>query len=206
MKRIAVVEDHKIVRRGLSSLLSGTTGQASVVEVGSREELLNLLRTDSIDALVLDLAFAGNGFQLLREIRELHPQLPVVLFGGQNCASFAVRALRAGATAYVHNETEPEELIQIVGHATGTRSELARLADVLRHVTEAEMKEPHEMLSPREFEIFHYIAEGETVGEIARRLNLSVKTISTYRSRILEKMSFSNNVDIMRYALLNGPL
>ncbi len=207
MKRVAVAEDHRIVRRGLAVLLGEGGEIASPTEVESRGELFGLLRTRAVDVLVLDFAFAGDGLQILREIRRLYPALPVVVFSAQKSEPFAVRALRAGATAYIHNETAPEELVWIIRQAANGAVEFSQpVADALRRMREADRKEPHEVLSPRELEIFRHIAEGKAVGAIARELNLSVKTVSTYRSRILEKMRFSTNADIMRYALLNGPL
>jgi DNA-binding NarL/FixJ family response regulator len=207
VKRVAIADDHLIVRRGLRVILSEATDVASAAEIGSREELFRLLRTGAIDILVLDVAFAGDGLQVLREIRRLYPTLAVVVFSAQGNAPFAARALRAGASAYVQNETAPEELVRIIHSVANGDADLRQAVfEAIRRGREIGEKEPHELLSPRELEIFGYIARGRTVSAIARELNLSVKTVSTYRSRILGKMRFSTNVDIMRYVLRNGPL
>ena len=204
IKRIVIAEDHRVVRRGLTAVLRAATG-VTVAEVVSRGDLFCRLRAREVDVLVMNLAFAGDGLQILREIRRLYPALPVVVFSMQNSEPFAIRAFRAGATAYVHDQTEPEEFVRIIHHIGGGEF-LQPAVETLRRIREQQRKEPHELLSPRELEVFRYIAEGHAVSAIARELNLSVKTVSTYRSRILQKMRFSTNTDIMRYALVNGPL
>ncbi len=207
MTLVAVADDHRLVRRGLSAILSGASDVAPA-EVGSSAELFDLLSARRIDVLVMSLSFAREGLEILRQVRRLYPRLPIVVFNAQDSEVLARRALRAGASAYIHNETAPEELLKIIHHVHrgGVEGGQSFAVDTLRRMVESKTKEPHEVLSPRELEVFRKIAEGKAVGAIARELNLSVKTVSTYRSRILEKMNFSSNADIMRYALLNGPL
>jgi DNA-binding NarL/FixJ family response regulator len=204
MIRIAMADDHAIVREGLKRILAKTGDLAVTGDVGSANELLTLLRSQTFDILVLDLTLGPrSGLELLKQVRSEFPRLPVLILSMHPGEEYALRALRAGAGGYVQKESAPEELVNAVRrvvaggtYVTGNVAE--RLA---MQFARAGPKAPHELLSDRELEVFLQLAAGKAVSEIAANLNLSVKTVSTHRSRILEKTGFQRNADIIRYAI-----
>jgi len=195
-----------VVRRGLKDLL-GESGDIVVQgEAGSGRELLDRLHENTWDIIVLDIHLPDqNGLDLLVELKRLRPELPVLILTICAEEQFAVRALRAGASGYVTKESAPEELIQAVRKVvTRGRYVSPGVAERLAHwVDAAAEKPPHDALSAREFQIFRLLASGRSVSRAAEEVCLSVKTVSTYRTRILEKMNLKTNADLTLYAVRN---
>jgi DNA-binding NarL/FixJ family response regulator len=205
MSRIVIADDHAIIRRGLSLIIS-QAGDLQTDDASSVDELFARLHASHADLLVLSISFCRNTVDVLRRVKSELPNLPVLMFNSQADDLAAMRALRAGASGYLQKESSPEELLtaihrltaggQYVSHAIAEKiaAELARGGDG---------EDLHERLSQRELEVFRLLGAGKAVGEIARKLKLSVKTVSTHRSRILEKTGMRNNAEIIRYAILN---
>lgn len=203
MIRIAIADDHAIVRKGLRQIISDTNDLSVTGEAGSAAELLTLLRSHSFDVLVLDLTLGvRSGFDLLEQIRSEFPRLPVVILSMHSEAFFATRALRAGALAYVQKEGAPDELLTAIRRTVAGRTYIsAAMAEKMATdlARGGGQVLPHERLSDREFEIFLHLGAGRTVTDIAHVLNLSVKTISSHRTHILEKTGLRDNADIVQY-------
>jgi len=208
MIRIAIADDHAIVRKGLEQIISRTHDMVVAGEAGSAEELLTLLRSARFDIVVLDLTLGlRSGIDLLKQVRSEFPSLPVLILRMHAEGLFAIRSLRAGASGYVQKEEAPEELVaairQIAAGRTYVSAAMAeRLAYGLSHADIAML--PHERLSDRELEVFRLLGHGKSVSDIADALNLSVKTVSTHRSRILEKTGFKNNAEVIHYVVTTG--
>ncbi len=204
--RFLVVDDHAVVRRGLAEILRDSFPGASCVEAADGSEGLRRFREGTWDAVVLDVELPDrSGLELLSEMKSRSPRTPVLVLSIHSEAAFAVRALKAGASAYLSKESAPEELVEAVRKArSGGRFVSASLAGRLADVVASGAREPHERLSEREFEVLRLIASGKTVSEIGVFLHLSVKTISTYRARILEKTGMKTNAELTRYAISRG--
>lgn len=205
MVRILLVDDHAVVRLGIRAILEDGLDGAEVSEAGSGDEALAALARP-FDAVVLDLSMPGrSGIDLLGEIVHRWPKLPVLIMSLHPEEHFAVRALRAGAAGYLTKAAAPEALIDAVQKVThGGKYISQAVAERLASDLGARTAVPHERLSDREFEVMRGIAEGNSVSEIATRMHLSVKTVSTYRARLLEKMGMESNAELTRYALQNG--
>lgn len=207
--RVLIADDHHLIREGLSRALTATTGISAVGEAGHGQEALDMVRAGGWDILILDINLPGkSGFDVLAELRQHEPPVPVLVLSMHPAMTFGVRALRAGAAGYLAKTSPTEELIKAVFRvASGGRYISAEIADRLaEHVAETSEMPPHELLSEREFQVLLSIGEGKTVGEIARALHLNVKTISTYRAHILEKMHLANNAQLMQYVLTHDLL
>jgi len=204
--RILIADDHAVVRHGLRMILAAAFKRASFGEAANSQQTLARVAQERWDVVILDLTMPGrSGHEVLLEIKRAHPLLPVLILSVHPEDQFAVRLLKAGAAGYMTKETAPEELVGAVRKAlAGGRyisSGLAeKMASLLVQDTDAA---PHETLSDREFLILRLIASGKSVGIIARELSLSVKTVSTYRGRLLEKMNLSNNAQLVHYAFQN---
>ncbi len=204
MISILIADDHAIVRQGLRKIIDDDDEMKVVGEASNGAELLNLIREDSVDVVILDISMPGrNGLETLKEIKRLYPQLPTIILSIHPEDQYAIRAFRAGAAGYMTKESAPEELVEGIKKAYGGGRYISpSVAELLAaHVETKTTDEPHTALSDREFEVFTLLANGNTVGHIAVGLNLSVKTISTYRTRILEKMGMTTNAELTRYAL-----
>lgn len=203
MIRVLIADDHAVVRRGVRMVLEGTSRIAVVAEAATGFEALDLARKCGIDVAVLDLSMPGpGGLEVLKQFKEEHPRLPVLILTMHPEDQYAVRAIRAGASGYLTKQSIPDELITAVETlAAGRRYITPAVAEILatevHHDTE---KPPHELLSDREYQVLLRIAAGKTVGEIAEELRLSPKTVSTYRTRILEKMALATNAELTHYA------
>jgi DNA-binding NarL/FixJ family response regulator len=207
MIRILIVDDHAILRRGLRALLSDAFHEAEFGEASNAEQALEQLGEKGWDVALLDITLPGkSGLDLLKEFKAARPRLPVLVLSVHPEDQFAVRALRAGAEGYMTKESAPEELVQAIRKIlAGGRYVSPTLAEELAlGLTKDFARTPHETLSDREYEVMCRIASGRTVTEIAGDLSLSVKTISTYRARILEKLGVKNSAEITRYAIRNG--
>lgn len=208
MKRLVLADDHTIVRRGLQHLIAETDDLTVVGEAESGDQLLAVLRSRGADAVVLDLSLgARDGLELLQHVRSEFPKLPVLILTMHAEELFAVRALRGGAAGFVQKNSDDATLLAAIRRvAEGGTYVSAALAeslarDVRRGAADAL---PHERLSSREFEVFRLLGRGKTVSEIARDLNLSVKTVSTHRSHILAKTMLHTNSEIVDYVTAHG--
>ncbi|MEW6360519.1 MAG: response regulator [Pyrinomonadaceae bacterium] len=206
MIKVIIADDHTIVRHGLVQILNSDPGIEVVGEAASGDEVLRMLRSIRADVVVLDITMPGrNGLETLKEIREMEPNLPVLILSMHPSDQYALRVLRAGASGYLTKETAPGELVHAIKHSFRGQKYLSpEVAELLAGYIQAGYEdEPHKRLSDREFEVFVSIGAGKSVSEIAEELYLSVKTVSTYRSRILEKTGLANNAEITRYCLEN---
>jgi len=207
MRRIIIADDHPVVRQGLKQIISRHTEPIEIDESGDGADLLRKLKTRNYDLVLLDIVMPGrNGFEILGEIREACPRVPVLIVSTYPEEQLAIRAIKAGASGYINKESAPEVLLSAIDHILGGRiyvsQEVAELMAL--DLRGARGANPHDRLSDREFEIFILIGKGVQPVEIARRLNLSIKTISTHRANILEKTGFQSNAEIMRYVIGNG--
>lgn len=206
MIRVLIADDHPLARRGLRDIFEDEADITIGAEAENGQEVLKAVREGRWDVLVLDLSMPGlSGLDLLKQLKSEKPGLPVLVVTMHPEKQYAVRALRAGASGYLTKGSPPEELIAAVRKlAAGGKYASSTLTETLvRRIDEPEDKMPHETLSDREFQVLCMVASGMTVSEIAHKLSLSVNTISTYRSRILDKMSMQNNAQLTRYAVDN---
>lgn len=203
---VVIADDHQLVRNGLKQLLAQHSDLRVIADCASGAETLRTLSSQHCHALLLDLSMADmSGIDVLRHVRNQHPSVGVLVVSGFPERQFGINVLRAGAHGFISKGADDKELLRAIRTvARGGRYVGPDLADLLLG-GDADGDElpraPHMLLSDREFQIFCKLAEGRTVSEIAEKLFLSVKTISTYRSRILEKMSMLTNADLTSYAL-----
>jgi two-component system, NarL family, invasion response regulator UvrY len=204
MIEILIVDDHAVVRTGLKQILSEISDMTITDEACDAREALDKIRTNNYSVVVLDIALPGkSGLDALKEIKTERPGLPVLILSMYPEDQYALRVLKSGAAGYMTKESAPEELVKAVRTVAGGKKYISpsvaeRLASQLDF---AGKKELHELLSDREYQVLCMIASGKPPGEIAEELSLSVKTISTYRSRILEKMNLNNNAELTTYAI-----
>lgn len=207
--RILAADDHVIVRKGLQLIIAWRPGWEIAAEASNVTELFDALASGPFDVLVLDLRLHGeSGIEILGRVRREYPQLPVLMLSSHPEEQYALHALRGGAGGYVQKDASAEEILEALERvAAGRRWVSSALAEQLANelVSPADRR-PHERLSLRELEVFRRLAIGESVTSIAKAMNLSVKTISTYRARILEKTGFHTNADIVAYAIRNNLL
>ncbi len=204
MIRVLIADDHAIVREGLKQIVAQTIDIKVVGEATNAGEVVPKVRSLKPDLLLLDISMPGrSGLDVLIEMRKDHPEIPVLILSLHTEDQYAVRTLKAGAAGYLTKESAPDELIAAIRKASsGGKYISSRLAERLAlHLVSDKTPNPHELLSNREFQVFRMIAMGKTVTEIGDELSLSVKTISTNRTRILEKMQMKNNAEITQYAL-----
>lgn len=204
MIRVVIADDHVVVRQGLVHILSEEHDMAVVGEASNAQELLATVRTQRCDAVVLDISMPGkSGLEALQELKREYPHLPVLVLSVYPEDQYAVPALKKGAAAYMTKDSAREELVRAIRKVvSGGRYVSPHLAEQLAvHVAIDTEKLPHEALSVREYQVLCRIASGKAMMEIADELSLSVKTISTYRARVLEKMSMKTNAELIRYAI-----
>jgi two-component system, NarL family, invasion response regulator UvrY len=201
--KILLADDHAVVRRGLKQILTDEFKNASYGEARNAQEALDLVWKQNWDVVVLDITMPGrSGLDVLQEIKRSKPRLPVLVLSMHPENQFAVRVLKSGASGYMTKESAPDELVGAVKRVlAGGRYVSNTLAENLAASLSVNQKAPQEKLSDREFQVLRLIASGRMVSEIAGELSLSVKTISTYRARILEKMGMKNNAELMHYAI-----
>jgi len=205
--RFLIVDDHPIVRRGLRELISEEFPGTELVECETGEAAVASVDAGAFDVALLDLSMPGRGgLDALKEIHARRPRLPVLVHTHHAEQQYAIRALRAGARGYITKDTAPEELVRAVREVVaGRRYVTAALAAEIASVVSADPERPlHDTLSDRELQVLQMIGVGKTVSDIAAELGLSDKTISTYRSRVLEKLHLRTTADLMRYALKGG--
>jgi two-component system, NarL family, invasion response regulator UvrY len=204
--KIIIADDHAVVRQGLKLILVQAFRKATFGEAQNAPEVLDLLKKDSWDALVMDLTMPGaNGLDLLKQIRHEHPDVPVLILSMHPEDQYAVRTLKAGAAGYLTKESASEELVDALHKILrGGKYINASVAEkLLLNLNSDSERPPHELLSDREYQVMSMIASGREVGQIAKELSLSVKTVSTYRARILEKMNMKTNAELTHYAIQN---
>ena len=203
MYRILLVDDHAVVRRGVRAILEDELAGVRVAEAADGDQALAAIE-QPLDAVVLDLSMPGrSGIDLLREMKHRKPRLPVLVMSLHAEEQFAVRALRAGASGYLGKSAAPEHLVPAITKvAAGGRYITESLAERLAaQIARPAAGAPHERLSDREFDVMRGLASGSSVSEIAAEMHLSVKTVSTYRARLLEKMGMTSNAELTRYAV-----
>jgi DNA-binding NarL/FixJ family response regulator len=208
MIRCLIADDHPIIRSGLRGLIQQHSDMAEPGEATTAAETLDLVRTSTWDLVILDINLPdASGIDVLRRIRHLRPDLPVLVLSAHAEEQFAVRSLRAGASGYLNKQSAADELIIAIRRVlAGRRYVSAALAERLAAALDATAteREPHDALSDREFEVLRLIGVGRAVSEIAESLHLSVKTVSTYRARILEKLSLKSTAELAAYAIRAG--
>jgi len=204
MIRILVADDHSVVRQGIKQIVADDPGMEVVAEAATGQEAVDLVLATPFDVVILDIAMPGkSGLDVLRELKAANPNLKVLVLSMYPEEQYAIRSLRDGASAYLTKGSPPEELIQAIKTvAAGKRYITPSIADRLAsYIEESSERPPHETLSDREMQVLVLIGSGKLVTEIANELKLSVKTVSTYRSRILMKMGMESNAQLIRYAL-----
>jgi len=206
MLKILIADDHPVFRRGLKQIIAETTDIVVADEAADGLEVLNKVKVGDFDVVLLDISMPGKtGIDVLAQLKYERPKLPVLMLSMHPEEQYAVRALRAGASGYLTKESAPDELVAAIRKvSTGGKYVSASLAERLASLLQKAEQLPHDILSRREYQVMCLMASGKTVSEIAKELSLSVKTISTYRSRILEKMKMKNNAELTRYAINNS--
>lgn len=206
MIRVLVVDDHSIFREGLKQILAETPDIRVAGEATDGRKALDVVQDDAWDVLVMDLSMPdGGGLEALSQVQALRPDLPVLILSMYPEDQYAIRVLRAGAAGYLSKAAAPDDLVGAIRKvATGGRFVSPETAERLAAQLGTDAyAHPHEALSDREFQVLRLIGSGHTVSDIADQLALSVKTISTYRSRLLEKMGMKSNAELTHYAIKN---
>lgn len=205
--KFLIADDHAIVRKGIIQLLREEFTDVEVTETSNSEEALEEVRRQILDFILLDISMPGrNGIETLKQMRAEGIKVPILMLSMHPEEQYAVRALKAGASGFLNKQSATEELLVAVHKVLAGRKYISSsLAEKLAgSLSENAEKREHELLSDREMQVLQRIASGKTVSDIADEISLSVNTISTYRTRILEKLSLHNNAELTRYALDNG--
>lgn len=207
MINVLIADDHTIVRHGLTQIVNGESDMTVVGEAQNGNEALELTAESTPDVVVLDITMPGkNGLETLKDIKRKQPNVSVIMLSMHPKDQYAVRVLKAGASGYITKESAPEELVVAIRKAhSGGKYISPDVAELLAsYIGHDSSEEPHRRLSDREFEVFRQIAIGKSISQISADLSLSVKTVSTYRTRILEKTGFTSNADIVKYCIENS--
>lgn len=203
MIKILIADDHAIVRKGLAEIISDEIDMQVCYEAKNAEDVIELIRDKEIDIIILDINMPGkSGLDILKDLRFLKPEIPVLILSINPEDQFARRCLRAGASGYMNKDIEPDEFISAIRKIIkGQKYISASLAEKLLIEAESKQKNhvPHDQLSDREFEVMRMLAGNKTISEIAIAMSLSIKTISTYKSRIFRKLNFSSREDLIEY-------
>lgn len=206
MKKILLIDDHEVVREGVKRALDEQNGTIIFGEASTAAEALSRAREQTWDMAVLDLSLgARSGLEVLQELKQIQPRLPVLILSMHSEEQYARRAFRAGAAGYITKDCPRAELVKAIHKViNGGRYVSPALAEkLIVDLEKGTDRPPHELLSNREFEVLRLIASGKTISQIAEQLTLSDKTISTYRARILQKMSLKTNAELTHYAIQN---
>ena len=205
MTRILLVDDHPVARHGIKSLIGDRLKDAYIGEAADASSALRLVREEPWDLAIVDLSMPGmSGLELIKEIHQVQPGLPTLALSMHPPSQFARRALSAGAIGYITKDAELDEFMSAVDFARrGRRYISADTAGLLLRQAAKSESLPHESLSDREYQVLRLLGSGERISDIGRDLGLSVKTISTYRARMLKKLSMRSNAELMRYAIEN---
>ena len=202
--RILIVDDHAVIHQGLKRILEDEFRGTEFGDARDAQQALDLVGRERWDVVILDIELPGRGgLEVLKQIRAEQPRLPVIIFSMHSEGQFAVRAFKAGASGYVEKEGAPDQLVEairkVIGGGRYVSPELAE--NLAAGLATDGLRAPHEILSDREFEVLRLIAAGKTTTAIAEQLSLSVKTVSTYRTRILEKLQLKASSELIRYAV-----
>ena len=198
MKRVLLVDDHPVIRQGIHRILTHAFTDLSVAEAESGEEAIALSKSTRWDLIVVDLSLPGlNGLDLIRDLRRILPHARIVVVSIHPPQQFARRALAIGAAAYLEKSAAPEEMVKAVSDVLAGRTYIGPGMETMRE----EGRSPHDRLSDREYQVLRMLGVGKTVSEIATELSLSVKTVSTYRARILEKTGLRTTPELMHYVI-----
>ena len=206
MIRILIADDHAVVRQGLAHILGKQDDIKIAVSCTNGDDALKWLHKNDCDVAIIDIAMPGmNGIDLLKQLRKEKPKLPVLIFSAYPEDQYAVRLIKAGAAGYLNKESTPEEMLSAIHNVLGGKRYISQaVANLLANeISQPDGRLPHETLSNREYQIFLLLASAKNLTEVAALLKLSVKTIGTYRSRIMEKMHLHSNAELMRYAIDN---
>jgi len=207
MIKVLIVDDHTIVREGLRQILEETSDIAVADEASSAREVINKVWNNDYDIVLLDISLPGrSGLDVLKQLKSIKPNLPILILSMHPEEQYAIRSLRAKASGYLTKESASEELIDAIRKvAQGRKYITSSIAEKLAfELEDSTVCSYHEKLSDREFQVMCMIASGKRIKEIADTLSLSVKTISTYRARILKKMNMQNNSQLIHYAIKSG--
>lgn len=207
MIRVAIVDDHAVVRAGLRECLSGHVDLRVAVECANGREALEVVRQELADVILLDISMPGqSGVEALLAIRARAPALPVLILSSFPEEHYAVTLLRQGASGYLSKTCDPEDIADAIRTvARGRRYITATVGEQLAaSLDQADDLAPHDRLSEREFQVFLRLAQGETIGHMAQGMSLSVKTVSTYRTRLMQKLALASNSDLTYYAVKHG--
>jgi two-component system invasion response regulator UvrY len=207
MTRALIVDDHTITRAGLRRILSDAAQSIILGEAANGAEALELVRSQQWDIVMLDISLPDrSGLDVLKAIKKARPALPVLVLSMYPADQYALRVLRAGGAGYLTKESAPDQLLEAVRKVTaGMRYITPEVAECIAQDWNRNPVQPvHETLSDREFEVMRLIASGKSVGDIARDLTLSVKTVSTYRTRVLQKLHLRHNAELTHYAVINN--
>lgn len=206
--KILLVDDHALVRSGIRQVLTAEAKHYKVGEAGNAQEALQQLRDQPWDMVLLDINLPGqNGLELLKRVHKEWPDLPVLILSMHSEEQYAVRAIRAGAAGYLTKDGPLKELVEAIDLVLGSNRRFItpQVAErMAREMANGVEDEPHKRLSDREYHVFRLIASGKRVSDIADEMTLSVKTINTYRSRLLTKMNMKTNAELMHYAVTRG--
>ena len=206
MIKILIADDHAVVRQGLKQIITDELDMTAAGEAGTGAQILNLIGKEDFNVIILDITLPGgkSGLDLLPEIKNLRPLVKILILSMHAEEQFAIRALKSGASGYITKQSAPTELIKAIRKVqAGGRYISQSIAEQLAFFYTDDDKPLHEKLSDREFQVLRMIATGRTLREIADELNISEKTVSTYRTRILEKMNMARNAELIRYAVQN---
>jgi len=204
---VLIADDHAIIRQGLKLILSDTEDMELAAEADGGVMAMQLLRSVECDVVLMDISMPDrNGIDTLRLIKKEYPRLPVLILSMHPEEQYAIRALRAGAAGYLSKQAAPEQLVTALRQvASGKKYVSAEVAEELANAIGEDLdRPPHEKLSDREYQTLCMISSGKTLTQIAEQLNLSVKTVSVYRARLLEKMRLHNNAELTHYGLKHG--
>jgi DNA-binding NarL/FixJ family response regulator len=207
MIKVLIADDHAIVRRGLTQIAGEVPDITIAGEATNAREVLELVGKRHFDVLVLDITMPGrSGLDILQEIKRLNPRIQILVLSMHSEDQFATRVFRAGAAGYLPKESAPDELVKAIRkvHSGGKYISQTQAEKLVQNFDGHSDQPPHDQLSNREFDVLRRIASGRTVSQIASELNLSVKTVSTYRSRILEKMRMQTSAELTHYAIRNS--
>jgi DNA-binding NarL/FixJ family response regulator len=204
--KILIADDHRILRRGIKSILEESPDIQAVFEASSGNEAIELARKEAFDLVFLDISMPGkDGMDTLKQLKYEHPDLPVLMLTMHPEDRYALRALKSGASGYLHKDCSPSELITAVKEIMTTGKYVSpSLAKALAFaIDDTSDKSPHEQLSNREIQVMRLLASARTVNEIAEELHISAKTVTTYKGRIIEKLNLKNAAELIRYAIEN---
>jgi len=204
MIKVLIADDHAIVREGLKQILSDIPDIKVFQEAANGDEVLKMIRHDGWDILLLDIAMPGkNVLELIKLAKQQHASLPILILSMYPEDQYAIRMLRAGADGYLCKESAPEQLVEAIRRLSqgGKYISVALSEKLITEIQTKPTKPHHNILTDREFQVFCAIAAGQGITEIAKKMSLSPKTVSTYRARLLKKMQMHNNAEIIRYAV-----